>query len=243
VKIISLFICFSYNIYCQGQDSLILYSIRFSDLNGSIKSNSIGKEEALAAMQNIIGPMRSFCLQTDFFKPVDEWYFPVQGYHKASIGGRNGSGYIRSRFNYLDGNRHSGHAAHDIFIDDRNQDCLEDKTGLPVNVLSVTSGVVVAVEFAWDTTSTMRGGKYVWIYDPVQHSLFYYAHNADVFVSVGQIVHAGETIATVGRSGKNAFKRRSPSHLHFSQLKFDKNYNPKPTNPYAQLKKAKFTSR
>ena len=44
-------------------------------------------------------------------------------------------------------------------------------TGQPVEVLSMTGGIVVAVETAWDGGSALRGGKYLWVYDPVNHLL------------------------------------------------------------------------
>jgi hypothetical protein len=70
-------------------------------------------------------------------------------------------------------------------------------------------------------------GYYIWIYAPEENALFYYAHNNEVLVNVGQIVNAGDTIATVGRTGLNAFKKRSPTHLHFMKLVLDKEFYPK----------------
>lgn len=163
------------------------------------------------------------------------YYFPLAGYTSTNIGGKKGNGYIAGRYNYFDGNKHTGHPAHDIFINDSNRDCLDDKTKQHVNVLSFTSGIVVAGQDEWAVDSKLRGGKYLWIYNPYDSTLTYYAHNDTLFVKPGDKVAAGDTIATVGRTGFNAYKQRSPTHLHFMQLKFDKAMSPKPINPYNKL--------
>jgi len=96
-----------------------------------------------------------------------------------------------------------------------------------VNVLSMTGGVVVALEGEWQSTSSLRGGRYIWIYDPDEDGLVYYAHNATIKVAVGDVVKPGDGIATVGRSGLNAFKKRSPTHLHLTYLQIRDGY-PRP---------------
>jgi len=40
-------------------------------------------------------------------------------------------------------------------------------------------------------------------------------------VALGDMVKAGDTIALLGRTGKNAWPKRSPTHLHFMCLAFD----------------------
>ena len=72
----------------------------------------------------------------------------------------NVSGYQPKGYDYFDGNKHGGHPAHDIFIHDRNQDNIDDNTGRPVDILSVSNGVVIACEQDWNTDSDLRGGKY-----------------------------------------------------------------------------------
>ncbi|NTV35143.1 MAG: M23 family metallopeptidase, partial [Deltaproteobacteria bacterium] len=49
----------------------------------------------------------------------------------------------------------------------------------------------------------------------------YYAHLGNVFVRPGNRVQGGETIATLGRSGKSASLPRSPTHLHLMILSFE----------------------
>jgi len=213
---------------------------KFETLNNAIRDNKIGFGSALKEIQNQIPKIKS-----EYYKEggkdwkEDTWIFPLKGYNLSAIGGGNVNGYIASGYNYFDGNKHGGHPAHDIFIQDNNQDCKDDRTNKYVSVLSLSGGIVLAIENNWDTSSQLRGGKYVWIFDPYTNSLFYYAHNNKILVKSGQLITPGQTIATVGRSGLNAYKKRSPTHLHFTQLKFDYNLYPKPVDPYKILLAAK----
>jgi hypothetical protein len=208
----------------------------FNSLNNKIRDGRISKQEALKQLQILIPQIRKYydkqrCNNIE----KSNLTFPVQRYSSRAIGGTNGSGYIASGYNYLDGNKHGGHPAHDIFITDKNQDCVDDISKKPVIVLSMTSGIVIAADTSWGSTSNLRGGKYIWIYEPKSNSFYYYAHNSKIFVKPGQIVNSGDTIATIGRTGLNAFKKRSPTHLHIMQLKLDSNYYPKPVNCYNAL--------
>jgi len=215
------------------------FAVQFDSVNTLVRDNKIDKVQAIKKLQNIFPELQT---AYDRLKPneakKDKWIFPVEGYSSKAIGGTRGEGYIPTGYNYFEGNKHGGHAAQDIFIYDKNQDCKDDKTGKFVNVRSVTNGIVVALEQDWDSASLLRGGKYIFIYNPCDNALFYYAHNNEVFVNVGQILNAGDTIATIGRTGLNAFKKKSPTHLHFMKLKLDKDFYPKPVNTYQDLLKA-----
>lgn len=163
-------------------------------------------------------------------------FFPLMGYGPNAIGGRNGNGYRIEGYDFFDGNRHKGHPGHDIFIRDRNQDGLDDTTGKPVLVIAASSGITVSIHLGWAPSSPVRGGNYVWVYDPLTGRYFYYAHLSDVLVGVGQIISKGEPLGTVGRTGVNAYKKRSPTHLHFTVHESRDGY-PRPVNPYAELVK------
>jgi len=153
--------------------------------------------------------------------PAGAQRFPVQAYGAESIGGTNGSGYNANGYDWFDGYTSKGHPGHDIFIHDRDQDSLDDRTGQPVNVLSISNGIVVAYSADWNADSHLRGGRYVYIYSPADGGLFYYAHARSVLVRPGDVVTAGQPIATVGRSGRNAVAPRSPTHLHVMFLSVD----------------------
>lgn len=213
--------------------------VEFAKLNTLIRDNQILKEEARSQIRQLIPKIKEYFKNQGGVESNDQgWIFPLQGYSSSAIGGVNGSGYTSQGYDYFDGNRHGGHPAHDIFIHDRNQDGLDDITKNPVNVLSMINGVVVAAEPNWDTESTLRGGKYIYIYDPSTDGLFYYAHNSEIFVKPGDMVKAGDVIAHVGRTGLNAYKQRSPTHLHIMYLYVDDGY-PKPYDIYDDLVNAK----
>ena len=226
----------------MNQDTTLIKRLaaEFDAINTQVRDNQIDKAQALKAFQRIFPKLQAAYnrLRPNTNKQ-EKWIFPVAGYSSKAIGGTQGEGYVVGGYDYFDGNKHRGHPAHDVFIYDKNQDCKDDRTGKFVNVRAVTGGIVVALEKEWDSTSQLRGGKYIWIYDPCHNALFYYAHNNEVFVNVGQIINAGDTIAVVGRTGVNAFKQRSPTHLHFMKLALDNEFYPKPTNTYQELLYAK----
>ncbi len=214
--------------------------VDFDALNDKIRDQLISKEEALVQVQKLLPKLKAYFYGNggqDFQK--SNWVFPVQGYNTKAIGGINGSGYVAAGYDYFDGNKHGGHPAHDIFIFDKNQDCIDDITKKSVNVRSMTGGIVIATETVWDAASSLRGGKYIWVYDPLSNRLFYYAHNNEVLVKPCDILKPGDIIATVGRTGLNAFKKRSPTHLHMMQLSLDAHGYPRPVDCYNELVAAK----
>lgn len=210
----------------------------YNELNSSIRDGRISKTTAKLELERSLKKVSSEYYKhggQDFAE--SEWVFPLVGYGARAIGGGRNHGFLPKGYDFFSGNRHGGHPALDIFIVDRNQDSLDDRTGRPVKVLSMTGGVVVAIEKEWDDSSNLRGGKYIWIYDPGNNLLSYYAHNNDLMVDLGDLVTPGLPLATVGRSGLNAAKRRSPTHLHLSVLK-PVNGHPIPLNIYNALLKS-----
>jgi len=162
------------------------------------------------------------------------FHFPLRGYGPGSIGGRGGNGYRPGGYDFYDGNRHGGHPAQDVFIRDPARKGVDSRTGKPVDVLAFEDGIVTAVNESWGTGDRIRGGIYVWTFNPGSNRYCYYAHLAKTLVVPGDRVSAGSPIGVLGRTGKNAWPRRSPTHLHFMYLAHDDG-EMKPVNPYAML--------
>lgn len=211
----------------------------FNTFNSLIRDGRISKSAARSGL-----PLRLAEIRAEYYRQggrdysSEKWVFPVAGYDVRAIDKGRSHGFVSSGYDYFSGNRHGGHPAYDIFIRDRNQDSRDDRSGTAASVLSMTGGIVVAFEKEWRQGSGLRGGKYLWVYDPANNLLLYYAHNEKLFVEPGTIVKPGDLLATVGRSGLNAAKRRSPTHLHFSVLHL-KNGQPVPIPVYRELLQAR----
>ena len=201
-----------------------------------VRDRQIKKEEARANLSILEAQLRNDFQKQKEAAQDEGLAFPLGGYTARSIGGKDGSGYQIKGYDFFDGNDHKGHPGHDIFILDRNQDSLDDKTGKPVNVVSVSSGIVVSTNTNWEPSSRIRGGNYIWIFDPATDRYYYYAHMDKIFVTVGQFISKGIRLGTVGRTGLNAYPKRSPTHIHFTVHQSADGY-PKPVNVYKELLK------
>jgi hypothetical protein len=200
----------------------------FSTVNTLVRDGRIGKDAAREKIRGLVPALAAYYQQSGAkMYSRGEWAFPLEGYSPDTVGNSKGRDYVASGYDYFSGNRHGGHPSFDLFIRDRNRDCLDDRSNKPVNVLSMTGGLVVALADEWENSSKLRGGKYIWVYDPVEDGLVYYAHNSAVKVAVGAFVKPGDLLATVGRSGLNALKKRSPTHLHLTYLQIRDGY-PRP---------------
>lgn len=209
--------------------------LAFDRLDKQIRDGRLPKAEARRLFAARIADLDTYLARGNApARSSGRWVFPLRGYSIAMAGADAAKGYVAAGYDYFDGNRHGGHPSFDLFIVDRNRDSLDDRGGQPVTVVSMTGGIVVAAEPAWDEHSALRGGKYLWIYDPVDHLLLYYAHNRDLLVKVGERIEAGTPIATVGRSGFNAAKQRSPTHLHLTVLRVG-NGRPEPVDAWPWL--------
>ncbi|AYL97343.1 M23 family metallopeptidase [Mucilaginibacter celer] len=212
---------------------------KFNNFNNSVLNGGIKKAEAKKQFEEIMSYINSKeIVRSEVVTNKGQWVFPLKGYKSSAIGGIHGNGYFDKGYRFLDGNKHGAHPAHDIFITDRNQDCIDDRTQKTVDVIAVDEGWVISCTNKWEPTSDMRGGKFIWIYHPASKVFTYYAHNNHIFVKPGDHVKQGQKIAEVGRTGYNAYKKRSPTHLHFSEFKLVDGV-PVPFNPYQQLLKAK----
>ena len=211
----------------------------FNDFNNLIRDGLISKAVARPEFIVRLAAIRAeFYLRGGTDYSATQWVFPVAGYDAGAIDKGRNHGFVPSGYDFFSGNRHGGHPAYDIFIRDQNQDSRDDRSGKAVSVLSMTGGIVVALEKEWHKGSTLRGGKYIWVYDPANELLVYYAHNEELLVELGSIVKPGDLLATIGRSGLNAAKKRSPTHLHFSVLHVN-NGQPMPVRVYRELLQAR----
>lgn len=209
---------------------------RFSLIMNGLKARFAGKDSFYGAIMGADTLTRSDSISLDSLKQTRSYFvFPIRGYGPSAIGGTHGEGYRGNGFDLFDYTVRGSHPAQDIFIHDTNQDGLDDRSRHPVEVLSMTSGLVLAIETSWKPGSEYRGGNWIWVYDPVMHGLFYYAHNNIVDVTPGQWVQAGQKLATMGRTGFNAYKARSPTHLHLMYLQLLPSGLPIPRNPYSWL--------
>jgi murein DD-endopeptidase MepM/ murein hydrolase activator NlpD len=198
-----------------------------------VRDGSISCQDGEKAIEEWADRLEKEFPQGQFRKDIS---FPLKGYSIKDVGGKNGNGYAPEGYRFLDGNRHQGHPAQDIFVRDHDQDGRDDLTGRPVDVLALAEGIVLSTFSEWEKTDLsceIRGGNYVWIYHPALKAISYYAHLEKVFVRPGDKVQGGGAIATLGRSGKNASLPRSPTHLHLMILS---SRDMQPMNPFPLLK-------
>ena len=224
--------------------SLVFLSVAFAqslqphsdwqDFERMVRDGKISYQEGEEAISVWANRLEREFPQDQFQKNIS--FFPLKGSSLKDVGGKNGDGYKPEGYRFLDGNRHQGHPAQDIFVRDRDQDGLDDLTGKPVEVLALAEGVVLSAFSDWkktDPSREIRGGNYVWIYHPALRAFSYYAHLEKVFVSTRDKVQGAEAIATLGRSGRNASLSRSPTHLHLMILS---SRNMEPMNAFPLLK-------
>jgi peptidoglycan LD-endopeptidase LytH len=194
-----------------------------------VRDGAISYQEGEKAVAEWAERLERGFLYTQFQKDTT---FPLQGYSVKDVGGTNGDGYRPEGYHFLDGNKHRGHPAQDIFVRDRDQDGFDDLTGKRVHVLALAEGTVLSTFSDWkktDPSCEIRGGNYVWIYHPALRAFSYYAHLETIFVRPGDSIEGGKPIATLGRSGKNACLPRSATHLHIMVLSLK---SMQPLDPY-----------
>ena len=210
--------------------------VAFDELYAKIRDQRIDRGAALPQVRALLPQVRDYYYaHGGVDTPHDAERFPLASYGAESIGGTNGSGYQPNGYDWFLGRDSKGHPGHDLFIHDRDRDSRDDRTGEPVRVLSIAAGIVVAYAPEWDASSGLRGGRYVYVYSPAQRGIFYYAHNASILVKPGDVVTAGQPIATVGRTGRNAAMPRSPTHLHVMFLAIGDDGYPRPRDIFADL--------
>lgn len=215
---------------------------RYKELLVDIRTQRISPDAAKAEFQQIMMLLRENYPNHFPESEIGNIVFPLTGSNLNAVGGKGKGFYVRN-FNLFDYSVNGSHPAHDIFIYDPNQDCIDDRKSSFVDIVSVGHGVVLATEKSWSDTSSYRGGNYVWVYDFERGGLWYYAHHRKVVVEPGDIVKPGDKLGEVGRTGFNAMHRRSDTHLHLMYLKLDDELSPVPQNFYSWLKEAKTISK
>jgi len=200
---------------------------KWDRLDKQLINLEINREDALELMEKYENELvKYFMTNNGRYVNRDEWVFPLKNF--TSVTHReNGNDYRLSTYDYFQGTNTKGHPAHDIFILDTNKDLMDDSTGKHVDIVSMSSGVVVAVDTTWKPGSKLRGGKYAKVFDITNMKIFYYSHISEVSVKPGDIVNAGDKIGEVGRTGRKAILSHGKTHLHIALLKSINGY-PKP---------------
>lgn len=199
-----------------------------------IRDFSIPAEEAKAAFLPLHAQLRAAYAKAGIGGP--ERTFPVRGYDYHC--GVEGKAYRPRGFQFFTGNPGGIHPSIDLFVHDQNQDSLDDQSKEAVTIVAFSGGVVVSVNTEWEYPDPVRGGKYLWIFDPTTDRYTYYAHLSRIDVHPGQIVQAGEPLGLLGRTGLNAYKKRSPTHLHLTVLAYQHG-EMVPYNPWPELVNAR----
>ena len=212
--------------FVPSQDAIAIWDKFEKD----VRDGNISKEDARAKLDSVVRTLKEFVIKN---YPIlrnrenDKWVFPlINGTLRNIIFGR-GDYHPNSplpAYDFFDGNKHGGHPAYDIFINekdvkiDKNNDCLIDSTGKPAIALSLVNGIVASINTEWVKGSDLRGGNYVWIYNPYLDMFFYYAHLNDTFVKPGQFVARGQEVGTVGKTGRKAIF--TECHIHLMVLQY-----------------------
>ncbi|NTV47600.1 MAG: M23 family metallopeptidase, partial [Chlorobiales bacterium] len=176
----------------------------------NVRDGLISKDSARAAFPAIYAELMAFSKQFTY-NSKGAWCLPIENGSFTDIGkggfkpGIRYGGSTILGYNFYDGNRHGGHPAYDIFIRDKNQDCLDDRTLKEVHIIAPVNMTVISVNDNWKSGSEIRGGNYVWAMAPDSNLLLYFAHLDKVFVKPGVHLRQGEALGTAGRSGKNAW--------------------------------------
>lgn len=215
-----------------------LFFEKYKELLVNIRNYYVTPQEAEQEFKAIMHELRRKFPNTLSPGEYIPLVFPLAGSNVSAVGGRKGNGYYVREFDLFDQSVSGSHPAHDIFIYDRDRDCIDDRRGEYVDVVSVGHGIVIAVEQNWQEGSLFRGGNYVWVYDLERGGLWYYAHNRISVVEAGQRVRPGDKLGEVGRTGFNAVQNRSDTHLHLMYLELDDDLYPHPVNYYEWLQDA-----
>jgi murein DD-endopeptidase MepM/ murein hydrolase activator NlpD len=207
-------------------------------LDKNISIDNIDKEYAIHLLEKYENEVINY-YYSNKGKSVNrnDWVFPLSNYSKITLRD-NGKDYKDKHYDYFDGNKSWNHPANDIVIADSNKDFFDDSTGKPVDVVSMSSGVVIATDTTWEPGSILRAGKFIRIYDVTNKKILYYSHLNKVCKKPGDIINAGNKIGEVGRTGRSAILPGNYTHLHIAMLYIKDGY-PLPEPLTEDLKRTK----
>lgn len=235
-----LFISFNYSL-SQDNKAVDICS-KWNKLDSEIVNQIIDIDEAVDLMKEYEPLVRQYFRQKKgVMTSRSDWVFPLSNVTSFYFRD-NGNDYKVTGYDYFQGSNSKGHPAHDIMILDMNKDLLDDSTLKPVDIVSMSSGVIVATDTTWKVGSKLRGGKYVKVFDVTNNGIFYYSHLSTVSVKPGDIVTAGDKIGEVGRTGRKAILPGGKTHLHVAFLISEDGY-PVPEDIIKELKRAEIKLR
>ena len=212
---------------------------KWNALDSLIVNQAIDTDEAIELMKEYEPLIKQYFRQRKgIMISRSEWVFPLDNLTSFYFRD-NGNDYKVAGYDYFQGSNSKGHPAHDIMILDLNKDLLDDSTLKPVDIVSMSGGVVVATDTTWKPGSKLRGGKYVKIFDVTNDGIFYYSHLSKVSVKPGDIVTAGDKIGEVGRTGRKAILPAGKTHVHVAFLISEDGY-PVPEDIIKDLKRTAF---
>lgn len=181
----------------------------------AVRDQTIAKEEAEKLFPDLYTNLKQYCRKYEFEKR-EKWIFPLENYYQTCVAK---DCFIKEGYNFYNGNKASGHPALDMLINDKNKDSIDDNTSEHVNVVCPVDMLIISVCIDWDKKSDLKGGKYIWGFNPEMDTFFYFAQLVDVLVMRDTLCKAGEVIGKVGRTGRYASQKSSSTNLHFMVLK------------------------
>lgn len=226
LNIRKMFVIITLSFACPAVHSMNIPEL-WASIERGIKDGRFSREESESFMQFLRPELDKYYLKNGFETAAYRPVFPVRDRILADAYRK---GYFARCYDFYTSTNCYDHPAVDIFIEDINRDCVDDRYKRPAEVLSVSPGIVLTIVNDWERPSPQRGGNIVWVYDPVTKGVFYYAHLKTVKACTGDIVKPGDVLGTVGRTGSLASEKRSQTHLHIMYVKYEKDGSMKPKN-------------
>ncbi len=108
---------------------------------------------------------------------------------------------------------------------ENHKDAVDLFTHEQAPIYAIGGGIVMVADRGWKpndetSSSSMRGGNTVIIFNYQTKEFYRYAHLKEVAVEPGELVLEGEILGTVGHTGKNATLKGHGQHLHFEINKY-----------------------